>query len=240
MDNLIKANEKLRDKLNVDPELIKKSATYTSLDNITKEIKNRFKMNVPRGVIKFLDILISFDLRSKNVNDICIFSINPNMFAKSISVYRNKKNKVKYSTKLNKDFDLILFDEFVPVKNMEDAEESHITQFENIVNCIDHLNDGGSIIIKMYTMFNQKTLEFVQELYNLFGEVTIIKPIGSAPWSSEKYIICSGYQKRGKPMSIQKLKSFNAKLVNKQCKVINDLIQGNGPRYDFRFENLFS
>ncbi|MFH4975846.1 hypothetical protein AB6A40_002555 [Gnathostoma spinigerum] len=52
------------------------------------------------------------------------------------------------------------------------------------------LKPGGSLILKMYTMFEVKTLETVLELYEHFEMLDFCKPICSKPGNSEVYLIC--------------------------------------------------
>ena len=51
----------------------------------------------------------------------------------------------------------------------------------------------GSFIIKMFDLFNYKTIQLLYLLYNCYSIIEIYKPLTSRLSNSEKYIICSNF-----------------------------------------------
>ena len=62
------------------------------------------------------------------------------------------------------------------------------------VYCALHLlKQGGSLVLKIYDMFNHQTINVMSILKECFQKIHIIKPLTSRPANSEKYLLCSGY-----------------------------------------------
>ena len=57
------------------------------------------------------------------------------------------------------------------------------------------LVEGGSFLVKMFTLFEHSSICLVYILKCLFECVVINKPIMSTPGNSETYIICKGFLK---------------------------------------------
>lgn len=58
------------------------------------------------------------------------------------------------------------------------------------------LRDGGSLVLKMFTMFECRTICRLYLLCCLFRAVTVRKPATSKPGNSEVYVVCTGYRGR--------------------------------------------
>jgi len=56
------------------------------------------------------------------------------------------------------------------------------------------LAEGGSFLVKMFTLFEHSSICLVYILKCLFHVVVINKPIMSTPGNSETYIICKGFR----------------------------------------------
>lgn len=49
-------------------------------------------------------------------------------------------------------------------------------------------------MVKMFTFFNAKTIDLLNELLNLFNEIVFRKPGCSKSSNSEVYVICEGFK----------------------------------------------
>ncbi len=52
------------------------------------------------------------------------------------------------------------------------------------------LREGGNFVVKFFGSHNSETKVVIQQLYNVFETLTIVKPIVSRPASSERYLVC--------------------------------------------------
>jgi len=112
---------------------------------------------------------------------------------------------------------------------------------------------GGSFVLKIFDMFNDKTLRILQLLHNVYDTVHINKPHTSRPANSEKYLVCTGFKAEKydklkdllelciknqahaeeylkqhipfKPDTIQKIIGFNTYAVIRQVHYIQKTIQ---------------
>jgi len=53
---------------------------------------------------------------------------------------------------------------------------------------------GGCFILKIFDIFNDKTLRLLQILHNCYNQVHIVKPFTSRPANSEKYLVCNDFK----------------------------------------------
>ena len=64
-----------------------------------------------------------------------------------------------------------------------------------IITAVRVLSDGGSFVLKMFTLFEKFTISLVYFLHTLFQSVTFIKPGPSKPGNSEVYVVCEVFSK---------------------------------------------
>ena len=104
----------------------------------------------------------------------------------------------------------------------------------------------GNFIIKVFDIFNYKTIQLIYLLYNCYSIIEIYKPLTSRLSNSEKYIICSNFE--GCPLYvkdtlreyydkcedlyiempqsfIQDIIQFNDSFVSLQIQSINDILK---------------
>jgi len=53
---------------------------------------------------------------------------------------------------------------------------------------------NGTLILKIFDMFNTNTLKMIQFLSNYYKNVYIVKPFTSRPANSERYLVCVGFE----------------------------------------------
>lgn len=106
--------------------------------------------------------------------------------------------------------------------------------YETMV-ALNVLRDGGSLVLKMFTMFECNTICRMYLLCCLFRSVAVRKPMTSKPGNSEVYAVCVGY--RGRSLALPFVREFFASR--------NDLLKNNGAMFpasqvpgDFRAELL--
>lgn len=68
------------------------------------------------------------------------------------------------------------------------------------------LRDGGSLILKMYTVFLPGTRELLQRLASSFESLRMCKPSCSKPSNSEVYLVCEGFAQVQHHSALQLLK----------------------------------
>lgn len=54
-------------------------------------------------------------------------------------------------------------------------------------------DEGGSLVLKIYDMFNENTLKIVSLLNMYYESIYVVKPLSSRPANSEKYLVCTGF-----------------------------------------------
>jgi 23S rRNA U2552 (ribose-2'-O)-methylase RlmE/FtsJ len=52
---------------------------------------------------------------------------------------------------------------------------------------------GGSFVLKVFDLFNYKTIQLLYILYISYSSINIVKPSTSRSSNSEKYVVCSNY-----------------------------------------------
>lgn len=62
------------------------------------------------------------------------------------------------------------------------------------VTALHILSPGGSLLIKMFTLFECETICLLYLMYNAFTAVEVFKPATSKEGNSEVYVICLGYK----------------------------------------------
>jgi hypothetical protein len=93
---------------------------------------------------------------------------------------------------------------------------------------------GGTFILKVYDTFTRISLDLLFLLYNLYDQVTIIKPNTSRFANSEKYVVCKGFRNTGNTLDIVKL--FYKILARSD--VAGEIM--NGHLFDFPLPYLFT
>jgi cap1 methyltransferase len=56
------------------------------------------------------------------------------------------------------------------------------------------LQQGGTLIVKMFGFQTTSVRRAMRSLYDYFEELVALKPISSRPASSERYVVCSGFR----------------------------------------------
>lgn len=65
---------------------------------------------------------------------------------------------------------------------------------------------GGTLILKVFDMFNEKTIKLVHLLHTVYETIYVTKPHTSRPANSEKYLVCTNFK------NIVKLKKLRSQL----------------------------
>lgn len=236
MDNLKKKLKELKQAIKENNTLIVESKTQQSLKNISSVVSKKRKANVPTNSIKFLDLLVNLNIEYPL--DFCLCTKNHTSFMQAMKIYYDTKLKLPFDSKPNKMYDFIVYDKFIPVGDKNKIEKVNKQLIPEIAKLLLHMKKGGCFVTKMYTMYEKETQEFLVELSKSFESVKIVKPVGSSPWNSEKYVVCKNYGVQGKPKTTKQIKKINSLFVEDQCEMIDRLIKGTSPKYNFKFKNF--
>lgn len=96
-----------------------------------------------------------------------------------------------------------------------------------ILSGLISLKEGGTLMIRQYSFFENPTIEMIALLEDLFEEVTITKPLISQMESAEVYLVATNYRN----------KKFTQKMKNDLMEYINDL---NNNRDELMEQKLFN
>ena len=118
---------------------------------------------------------------------------------------------------------------------------------------------NGNFIIKIFDLFNYKTIQLVYLLYNCYNTVEIYKPLTSRLSNSEKYIVCLGYNgcsknslnilkkyyERSRELSIDvpdsflyEINKYNDLYVTSQINKIEEILNKIGKKDDINYEKI--
>lgn len=61
---------------------------------------------------------------------------------------------------------------------------------------LQHLRQGGNLVVKFFTFFDCQTISLLYLLSNCFGNVCCYKPVASKKGNSEIYVICQRFQRQ--------------------------------------------
>lgn len=196
-------------------ELIDNIKLYLNLDNNSVELLNN-------KFLELWEILMIYKLLNKStkVNIITSKKDTKDRIELSLDSYFNKINKItnNKSSKLsydNKSYDV----SFILSTNYVDyVRESESIHFKEIITdtykSLDLLNSDGSIVINIGDTFTTPTIKLIVLLKSLFNQVSIYKPYYSRPNSSQKYLVCIGFN-RDKYDKISKKLEKCINLINK-------------------------
>jgi 23S rRNA U2552 (ribose-2'-O)-methylase RlmE/FtsJ len=82
------------------------------------------------------------------------------------------------------------------VTNLDEQESEHSkAHLGQLLAGLVILNEGGSLVVKMYTIFEPFTVSLIMMMNEMFREVHICKPITSRKTNSETYMVCVGFVK---------------------------------------------
>lgn len=123
---------------------------------------------------------------------------------RNINVYTNNDGDINrlenliFLKKKCKDVSLIISDGGITENgDFNNKEKIHVKLiFSEILIALNVLNDGGTFIVKFFDCFSKITIDFIYLLCHMFEKVDISKPYTSRPTNSERYIICTSYNRK--------------------------------------------
>lgn len=91
--------------------------------------------------------------------------------------------------------DLITCDGGIDYSNNFTNQESESYNFiyNEILLALNLQSQNGTLILKIFDIFNKDTINLIYLLYNVYDTITICKPYTSRNTNSEKYLICQKY-----------------------------------------------
>tara|TARA_B100000686_G_C16689999_1_gene917045 strand:- start:34 stop:1122 length:1089 start_codon:yes stop_codon:yes gene_type:complete len=145
----------------------------------------------------------------------------------------NYKNALHFIKNVNHDYcHLVTADGgFDYSKNYNSQEDSSYKLiYSEIYIALNIQRIKGNFIIKIFDLFNYKTIQLLYLLYNCYSIIEIYKPLTSRLSNSEKYIICSNFLGCS-PSIKEKMKEYYNKCNDLHIDIpesfIQDIIQFN-------------
>jgi len=91
--------------------------------------------------------------------------------------------------------DLVTADGSVDCSQKPKEQESTVAWLHmcEVVAAIGLLSPGGMIVLKMFTLFEDSSVDILYLLSCFFTDVEVCKPITSAPGNSETYVVCTSF-----------------------------------------------
>ena len=101
-------------------------------------------------------------------------------------------NLKSFSEKINCEVDLVSADGAIGCQDDPAAQELTLSRLHlaEVLSASTLLRKGGSMVIKLFTLFERKTASLVYLLTKMFESVNVYKPAASKPGNSEVYFIC--------------------------------------------------
>uniref|UniRef100_A0A1I8PKZ7 Cap-specific mRNA (nucleoside-2'-O-)-methyltransferase 2 n=1 Tax=Stomoxys calcitrans TaxID=35570 RepID=A0A1I8PKZ7_STOCA len=95
---------------------------------------------------------------------------------------------------------LITADGSIDCIDAPDCQEEKVAllHFAEIITALEILTEGGSFVVKLFTLFESSSLCKLYLLNCAFKEVHVFKPCTSKRGNSEVYVVCLNYQKHNK------------------------------------------
>ncbi|CAG9783352.1 unnamed protein product [Diatraea saccharalis] len=109
--------------------------------------------------------------------------------------WENSQATVRKATSLGK-VQLVTADGSIDCMQRPDAQEEVTSPLHycEIVTALQALAPGGTLIFKLFTIFEHFTVNLLYLINHLFGEVNIYKPVTSRQGNSEVYAVCLKYK----------------------------------------------
>ncbi|XP_058833679.1 cap-specific mRNA (nucleoside-2'-O-)-methyltransferase 2 [Topomyia yanbarensis] len=100
----------------------------------------------------------------------------------------------------SKEFDqvnLVTADGSIDCLDVPEFQEEHVSRLHlaEAVTALKVLTEGGSVILKMFTLFEHCSVNLLYLLYVSFAELNVFKPCTSKPGNSEVYVIGKGFRR---------------------------------------------
>ncbi|XP_053684883.1 cap-specific mRNA (nucleoside-2'-O-)-methyltransferase 2 [Sabethes cyaneus] len=95
-----------------------------------------------------------------------------------------------------REVNLVTADGSIDCLDIPEAQEEHVSHLHlaEAVTALKILTVGGSLILKMFTLFEHCSVNLLYLLYVCFEQLNVFKPCTSKPGNSEVYIIAKGFR----------------------------------------------
>ncbi|KAL5287402.1 CMTR2.2 family protein [Megaselia abdita] len=129
-----------------------------------------------------------------------LYTINNWIFAEdftgNIMSHKNINEISKECLKLGS-IDLVTADGSIDCTEIPDIQEEVVfsLNFAEICAALNILSEGGSFVLKVFTLFEACTVSVMYFLNCVFEEVSVFKPATSSCGNSEVYVICINFQR---------------------------------------------
>lgn len=143
----------------------------------------------------YIEIYNQFKYLTDNITNILHISDNPVISFNAYSKEEENHHLIynKNIALLTNKYDLIICDIFDNQFNIENEMKYSNLIFIQILISLMSQNKNGHLVIKLYDVFQYSTVEMIYMLTCFYSSVTIYKPNTLDVISSEKYLICKGF-----------------------------------------------
>lgn len=163
----------------------------------------------------------------KKTNKIHITSDKAKFITSAIDVFTKKIVKSSYEIVSNSSNDSNNDMSIITLSNNKSLLETEPLVFKeilsNVNNSLTNLKNGGSLIVELDDLFTLPTNKLLFLLRSLFGNAYIYKPYYSRPTDSQKYLVCTNFDKKMYDSISKKLQKSVA-LVTKESKFVVDFM----------------
>ncbi len=179
--------------------------------------------------LQIWEILMLSDL-FKKTNKIHINSNKSNFVESAISVFTKKVVKSTFEI-AKKDYDISIITLNNNNRSLLDNESfSFKNILLNINDSLSNLKNTGSLIVELDDLFTLPTNKLLFLLRTLFDNAYIYKPYYSRPTESQKYLICTNFDKKMYDSISKKLQKSIALIEKNQNFIIDFLSDIEIPR----------
>lgn len=202
-------------------ELIDNVKDYLSLD----------KSNLIEDSLFFqmweMNMIFKFIAKNAKINIMTINDTKREIVKYSINKYVERMNNLskvastlKYENK-NSDLAIILLDN--PTTLLDIESNYFTTMMTNTFGALNNLNENGSLIIELDDLFTNPSLKYICMIKALFKQVYVYKPYYSRLVTSQKYLVCSGFDDKSFKKVLKKMENF-VDQINKQKTYVADFM----------------
>lgn len=119
--------------------------------------------------------------------------------------------------KFNRNACLVTADGSIDCSDDPGEQENVVMRLHNYETMValNVLQDGGSLVLKMFTVFECNTICRMYLLCCLFKSVVVKKPMTSKPGNSEVYVVCTGYL--GRTLALPFIRLFFSNVQQKNA-----------------------
>lgn len=191
-----------------------------TIDDYSQSLSDLLKITNKRGIYKMIECISLFGLLNDKKNTTLNIGSNGYQYAEGIDMYCKKyypnstsshsifdgqksdDPSIKTIKYISNKYSLITINQSIKDKKiiydniLEQSLFPYI--FDKIHKCINHLENGGNLVVKMYDTFTESTMKLLLLTKTLFDKMYIYKPLSGKFSNPEKIIVFKNFQGNNK------------------------------------------